>query len=81
MHVVSVVEITAGLIVLSRWTRIGSYVVMAWLIGIAINLVTTGIFYELAVRDIEIAVGAFVLAQLSAVREQSFLTTKVAESM
>ena len=54
---------------------------MAWLIGIAINLVTTGIFYELAVRDIEIAVGAFVLAQLSAVREQFFLTTKVAESM
>ena len=71
MHVVGVVEIIAGLIVLSRWTRIGSYIVMAWLIGIAINLVTTGMFYDLAVRDIEIAVGAFVLSQLSVVREQS----------
>src|ERR1700751_4222590 len=71
MHVVGVVEIIAGLIVLSRWTRIGSYIVMAWLIGIAINLVTTGMFYDLAVRDIEIAVGAFVLAQFSVVREQS----------
>jgi uncharacterized membrane protein YphA (DoxX/SURF4 family) len=81
MHVVGVVEIIAGLIVLSRWTEIGSYIVMAWLIGIAINLVTTGMFYDLAVRDIEIAVGAFVLAQLSIVREQSLQTTKVAESM
>jgi hypothetical protein len=27
-------------------------------------------FYDLAMRDIEIAIGAFVLSQLSAVREQ-----------
>jgi hypothetical protein len=71
MHIVGVVEIVAGLIVLSRWTRIGSYIVMLWLIFIAINLVTTGMFYDLAVRDIEIAVGAFVLSQLSLVRERS----------
>ena len=81
MHVVGVVEIIAGLIVLSRWTRIGSFIVMAWLIGIAVNLLTTGMFYDLAVRDIEIAVAAFVLAQLSVVREQSLQTTRVVESM
>lgn len=69
MHVVGVVEIIAGLIVLSRWTKIGAYIVMLWLIAIAVNLVTTGMFYDLAVRDIEIAVGAFVLAQLTTVRE------------
>lgn len=69
MHVVGVVEIIAGLIVLSRWTRIGSYIVGAWLIAIAINLLTTGMFYDLAVRDVEIAIGAFALSQLSAVRE------------
>lgn len=70
MHIVGLVEIVAGLIVLSKWTKIGSYIVMAWLIAIAINLVTTGMFYDLAVRDVEIAVGAFVLSQLSIVREQ-----------
>src|SRR5215469_551836 len=70
MHMVGVVVIVAGLIVLSKWTRIGSQLVMIWLILIAINLVTTGMFYDLAVRDLEIAVGAFVLSQLSAVREQ-----------
>src|ERR1700720_1505201 len=34
MHMVGVVEIIAGLVVLSRWTKVGSYVVMAWLLGI-----------------------------------------------
>lgn len=70
MHIVGVVEIIAGLIVLSRWTKIGSFIVMLWLLGIAVNLVTTGMFYDLAVRDVEIALGAFVLWQLSIVHEQ-----------
>lgn len=42
MHVIGLVEIIAGLVVLSRWTRLGSYIVMFWLLGIAINLLTTG---------------------------------------
>ena len=42
---------------------------MAWLLSIAINLLTTHMFYDLAVRDVEIAIGAFALAQLTAVRE------------
>jgi uncharacterized membrane protein YphA (DoxX/SURF4 family) len=69
MHVVGVVEIVAGVIVLSRFTRIGSYIVMAWLLSIVVNLLTMGMFYDLAVRDVEIAIGAFALSQLSAVRE------------
>lgn len=70
MHVVGIVEIIAGLIVLSRWTKLGSYIVVLWLLSIAVNLCTTGMFYDLAFRDVEIAVGAFVLSQLSAAREQ-----------
>ena len=70
MHAVGLIEIIAGLIVLSRWTQIGSYIVMFWLLGIAVNLITTGMFYDLAMRDVEIAIGAFVLSQLTAVREQ-----------
>jgi len=69
MHIVGVIEILAGFIVLTRWTKFGALLVMVWLIGIAINLVTTGMFYDLAVRDIEIAVGAFALSQISAARE------------
>ena len=66
MHVVGLIEIAAGVVVLSRWTRMGAYIVMAWLLAIACNLISMGMFYDLAVRDVEIAVGAFVLAQLSA---------------
>lgn len=73
MHIVGVIEIIAGVIVLTRWTKIGSYIVGAWLIAIAINLVTTGMFYDLAVRDVEIAISAFALSQLSAVRERSVI--------
>jgi len=69
MHAVGVIEIIAGVIVLSRWTRLGSYIVMLWLLGIAVNLLATGMFYDLAMRDVEIAIGAFALSQLTAVRE------------
>ena len=75
MHVVGIIEVIAGLVVLSRWTKIGSYIVMLWLLGIAVNLMTTGMFYDLAVRDVEIAVGAFALSQLTAVREAQLKTT------
>jgi uncharacterized membrane protein YphA (DoxX/SURF4 family) len=69
MHIAGVVEIAAGLIVLSRWTKFASYLVTFWLLGIAVNLLTTGMFYDLALRDVEIALGGFALSQLTAVRE------------
>ncbi len=76
MHLVGVVEIVAGVIVLSRWTKLGSYIVLLWLVAIAVNLVTTGMFYYLAVRDLEIAVGAFALSQLTTVREECALAAQ-----
>jgi len=69
LHVVGVVEMIVGLAILTRWTRLGAYVAMLWLVAIAINLVTTGMFFDLAVRDLEIAIGAYTLARLTEVRE------------
>src|ERR1700747_223467 len=77
MQIVGVIEIVAGIVVLTRFTNFGAYLVMAWLLGIAVNLVPTGMFYDLAVRDVEIAVGAFALSQLTAVREQCNLKNAV----
>ena len=68
MHIVGVVEMIVGLIVLAGLTRLGGYVLMLWLIAISINLIITGLYYDLAVRDIEIALGAFTMARLSEVR-------------
>ena len=68
MRVVGVVEVLVGLALLAGFTRSGGYVMMAWLLAIAANLVTTGMFYDLAIRDIEIALAAFTLARLTEVR-------------
>ncbi|HEX5745447.1 MAG TPA: DoxX family protein [Archangium sp.] len=68
MHAVGIIEIAAGLLVLSKLTREGAYIVSAWLVGIALNLLTTGKYFDIAVRDLVMAVGAFTLARLSEVR-------------
>jgi hypothetical protein len=70
MHAVGVIEMIVGIAILTRWTRLGAYVAMAWLIAIAINLASTGMFFDLAVRDVEIAIGAFTLAKLTEARRR-----------
>lgn len=58
-------------IVLFNITRFGAYVVMAWLIGIALALMTNGKYFDVAVRDLVMAVGAWSLGQLAANRAES----------
>jgi uncharacterized membrane protein YphA (DoxX/SURF4 family) len=64
MHVVGVIEIVAGAIVLSKQVRFGAYLVSAWLLGIAANLLLAG-YFDVAVRDVGLAVAAFALAKLA----------------
>ena len=64
MSVVGVIEIIAGILVLVR-PKIGSLVVALWLIGIAFNLLLTGQYFDVAVRDVVMAIGAFSLYMLS----------------
>jgi uncharacterized membrane protein YphA (DoxX/SURF4 family) len=71
MHMVGVIEIIAGLVVLSNLTRWGAYIVMFWLLGIALQLVAQLAFLDVAVRDIMMSLGAFTLARLTEVRQQS----------
>jgi len=73
MRVVGVIEMTAGLIILSGLTRIGGYVLMAWLIAIALQLVIGGSYFDLAVRDVVMSLTAFTLAQVSEVRSSRFV--------
>ena len=68
MYVVGIIEIIAGLLVLVPQTmRIGAYVVSAWLLAIAANLLLAR-FYDIAVRDAVMAIGAFALAKLTEAR-------------
>lgn len=71
MYLVGAVEVAAGVIVLSRYTTIGAYVVSAWLALIALSLIASGRFLDVAVRDLVMSTGAYSLAVLSQVREKS----------
>lgn len=64
MYMVGVVEIIAGILVAAR-PRIGSLIVAAWLLGIIINLLILGSFYDVALRDFGLLVGALALNRLA----------------
>ncbi len=70
LHIVGIIEIVVGLLVLTRWTRIGAWIAAAWLVLIAVNLVTMGLF-DIAVRDLAMAVGAYTLARLAELRQDA----------
>jgi hypothetical protein len=65
MYYVGAVEIAAGLLV-AVMPRIGGYVVAAWLAAIIVNLVSTGEYYDIALRDAVLLVAAVALARLAA---------------
>jgi uncharacterized membrane protein YphA (DoxX/SURF4 family) len=65
MHIVGVVEMAVGAAILVGFTQLGGYIAAIWLLCIAANLVTTGQYFDVAVRDIALAVSAFTLARLT----------------
>jgi hypothetical protein len=66
MYAVGVTEIVAGLIVALK-PRYGAYVVAGWLAGIIANLLTASGFYDIALRDFGLMLGALTLARLASV--------------
>ncbi|VXB57542.1 conserved membrane hypothetical protein [Arthrobacter sp. 9AX] len=64
MYVVGVVEVAAGIAVAVR-PRFGSLLVAAWLAGIIVNLLLLGAFFDVALRDFGLLVGALALNRIS----------------
>lgn len=64
MYLVGIIEIVAGVLV-AVVPRLGAWVVAAWLIGIIIDLVSGPGFYDVALRDFGLFVGAVALARLA----------------
>jgi uncharacterized membrane protein YphA (DoxX/SURF4 family) len=69
MYVVGAVEIVAAIVVALK-PRIGAYLVAAWLAGIIVNLVSYGEWYDIAVRDFGLMLGALALARLASVYDR-----------
>lgn len=68
MKSVGIIEIIAGILVLAR-PLIGAYIVMAWLICIALQLIIGGHYFDVAVRDLVMAIGAFTLAHITIINK------------
>jgi hypothetical protein len=64
MYLVGGIEIVAGVVVAVA-PRFGAWVVVAWLAGIILDLVTGPGFYDVALRDFGLLVGALALARLA----------------
>jgi len=64
MMIVGVIEIIAGIIVFIR-PAIGGLIVAAWLTLIALTLLAGGMYADVAVRDLVMAISAFSLARLA----------------
>lgn len=72
MMIVGVIEMIAGLAVLTVLPRLGAYVVMIWLVLIALVVAMAG-YLDIAVRDLVMAVGAYTLAQVAGMRGEAWL--------
>jgi hypothetical protein len=66
MYAVGVVEIVAGLVV-AMLPRVGAPLVAAWLGGIVVNLLTNDppTYYDIALRDVGLLLGALALTRLA----------------
>lgn len=64
LGIVGVIEIAVGVLVWTRFVRIGAFAAAAWLSLVAINLLLAG-YRDIAVRDLVLAVAAFSLARLA----------------
>src|ERR1051326_6550252 len=64
MLVAGVIEIAAGILVALK-PRIFGYVVGLWLWLIIINLLSMGTYFDIALRDFGLSLGAFALSRLA----------------
>jgi len=64
MYAVGAIEIAAGIAVAVK-PRYGAYLVAAWLGGIIVNLLTLSGYYDIALRDFALLLGALTLARLA----------------
>lgn len=67
MYGVGIIEIIAGILVALR-PKIGSLVVCLWLLGIIVNLLILGNFFDVGLRDFGLFVAALALNRLAMAR-------------
>ena len=79
MHIGGAIEIIVGVAILFGATRWFAYIATAWLFCIAANLISTGRFFDIALRDVGLAFGAYSLARVTESRESVVVVTETDE--
>ena len=69
MWIVGVVEVAVGVSILTALPVVGAYAAGGWLLLVAVNLALGG-YFDVAVRDVVLSIGAFTLARLIQVRDE-----------
>lgn len=67
--IMGIIEVVVAIMLLTKWPRLSGYIVIAWLLLISVNLLIGG-FVDVAIRDILLAIGAYVLTELTIAEEQ-----------
>ena len=70
MMIVGAIEIVAGFLTWFK-PKIGGYVVAFWLWGIIVNLLLVQNYYDIALRDFGLSLGALVLARLATFQHEN----------
>ncbi len=66
---IGIIEIVAGLLILTKFPRFGAYLVAAWIGLVIINLFMIGDMYDIILRDVAIAFGYIMFAWLTELKE------------
>ena len=72
MMLVGVIKAGVGVAILTKFTRLGAYVAMGWLVSVSLNLMLVGA-YDIAVRDLAMAVAAYSLGTISGLKGLEWL--------
>jgi hypothetical protein len=67
--IVGIIEIAAGLLILTKYPKFGAYLVAAWIGVIIVNLFMIGDIYDIILRDIAIAFGYIIFGLLTDLKE------------
>jgi hypothetical protein len=68
LYSIALFEIVLGFLTLTILTRIGAYITALWFFVVALNLLSMIIYFDIAVRDIVMAIGAIALGQLTVIK-------------
>lgn len=65
MYTIGVVEILVGLLILSKYTKLGASILSLWFLIIIANLLSMRMYYDIMARDLLLAIAAWSLAEIT----------------